>query len=272
LQAHRQPWQVSGNVSEIYDKYLVPAIFGAWPPVLLRLVSPSPGERVLDLACGTGIVARLALESVGSSGRVVGLDLSPGMLTVARSIPSPKGRIEWREGDALAIPFPNGSFDIVTCQLGLQFFPDRAKGVREMKRVLVPKGRLGVLVWRSIRYSPGFAVLEQALEHNAGSDAAKFMRSPFSLSDAQELRNLLREAGFVHPTVRIGIGTVRFQSVDEFVSLYVKGTPLSTLVSHMDERSYSTMVDAVRVGLSSYVDDEGLAFPIEGHLATATAP
>jgi|SRR5438876_5722129 len=97
------------------------------------------------------------------------------------------------------------------------------------------------------------------------------MRSPFSLSDAQELRNLLREAGFVQTTIRIGIGTVRFQSVDEFVSLYTKGTPLSAHVSHMDESAYSAMVENVRSGLGSYVDDEGLAFPIEGHLATATA-
>jgi len=270
LQAQKHPWQISGNVSEIYDKYLVPALFGAWAPVLLKLVSPRIGERVLDLACGTGTVARLALEQVGPAGRVVGLDISAGMLTVARSVPSPQGRIEWKEGDALAIPFPDASFDIVTCQLGLQFFPDRAKAAREMKRVLVPNGRLGVLVWRPIRYSPGFATLEQALEHHAGPEAAKWMRSPFSLGSAQELRTLLHEAGFSGTTIQIGIGTVRFQSIEQFVSLYTSGTPLSALVSNIGEQAYSAMVEEVRRGLESYVDDEGLAFPIEGHLATAT--
>jgi SAM-dependent methyltransferase len=240
--------------------------------MLLNLVSPKHGERVLDLACGTGTVARLAAQLVGPTGKVVGLDVNPGMLIVARSIPSPVGQIEWKEADALAMPFPDASFDILTCQLGLQFFPDRAKAVREMKRVLVPKGRLGVLVWRPIRHSPGFAVLEQALEHYAGSEAAKFMRSPFSLGDAQELRSLFRDAGFVHTTIRIGIGTVRFRSVDEFVSLYSKGTPLSTHVSRMDEDEFSAMVENVRSSLGSYVDDEGLAFPIEGHFASATAP
>jgi ubiquinone/menaquinone biosynthesis C-methylase UbiE len=272
LQDSKDRWQVSGSAPEIYEKYLVPAVFGAWSPILLDLVSPRSGERVLDLACGTGTVARRAAELVGPTGKVVGADISAGMLMVARSIPSSGAQIEWKEADARSTPFPDGSFDILTCQLGLQFFPDRAKAVREMRRVLVPKGRLGVLVWRPIRYSPGFAVLEQALERHAGPEAAKFMRSPFSLSDAQELRNLLREAGFVHTTIRIGIGTVRFRSVDEFVSLYAKGTPLSALVSHMDEHAHSTMVENVRSGLGSYVDDEGLAFPIEGHLASATAP
>ena len=193
------------------------------------------------------------------------------MLTVARSVPSPKGQIEWKEGDALSIPFPDASFDIVTCKLGLQFFPDRAKAVREMKRVRAPKGRLGVLVWRPIQYSPGFAILQQALEHHAGSEAGKWMGSPFSLGNAQELRALLRGAGFSATSIRIGIGTVRFQSIEQFVSLYTSGTPLSAFVSKITDEAYSAMVDEVRRGLESYVDDEGLAFPIEGHLATAVA-
>jgi ubiquinone/menaquinone biosynthesis C-methylase UbiE len=270
-QVHGDRWQPSGNAAEIYEKYLVPAIFGAWPPILLKLVSPRPGERVLDVACGTGAVARLAAEQVGAKGRVVGVDISAGMLTVARSIPLPAGGIDWKEADAQSIPFPDGSFDIVTCQLGLQFIPDRAKALREMKRVLVPGGRLALLVWRPIRYSPGFAALEQALQRHAGPEAAKWMRSPFSLGDRQELRNLIQATGFTNTTIRIGIGTVRFKSVNQFVSLYTAGTPLSTHVSHMSEKAYSAMVENVRSALESYVDDEGLAFPIEGHLASATA-
>ena len=138
-EARGDRWQPSGNAAEIYEKHLVPAIFAYWPPALLSLVSPKPGERVLDIACGTGTVARLAAERVGPKGRVVGLDISAGMLTVARSIPSPAGQIEWKEADAQLTPFPDGSFDVVTCQLGLQFIPDRAKALREMRRVLIPQ-------------------------------------------------------------------------------------------------------------------------------------
>ena len=271
-QAQGDRWQPSGNSAEIYEKYLVPAIFAFWSPILLSLVSPKPGERILDIACGTGTVARLAAERVGSKGRVVGLDISAGMLTVARSIPSPSGQIEWREADAQSTPFPDGSFDVVTCQLGLQFMPDRAKALREMRRVLIPQGRLAILVWRPMRYSPGFAVLEQALEQYAGPEAAKWMHSPFSLGDRHELNKLIEQAGFTNATIQIGIGTVRFKSVDQFVSLYTGGSPLSALVSHLNEKSYSTMVENVRNGLESYVDDQGLAFPIEGHLASATVP
>jgi hypothetical protein len=123
-----------------------------------------------------------------------------------------------------------------------------------------------------MRYSPGFAVLEQALEQHAGPEAAKWMHSPFSLGDRHELKKLVQQAGFTNATIRIGIGTVRFESADQFVSLYTAGTPLSSLVSHVSEKEYSTMVENVRSGLESYVDDEGLAFPIEGHLASATVP
>ena len=227
----------------------------------------------MDLACGTGLVARLAAGRLGSNGRVVGVDISDGMLSVARSLPSPAGAsIEWKKGDATALPFPEASFDLVTCQLGLQFFPDRAKAVSEIRRVLVPKGRLAVLVWRSIQYSPGYAALAGALERHAGSDAAKWMRSPFSLGDTQELRTLLQRGGFANTTISIGIGTVRFPSTEKFVSLYTAGTPLSSYVAQMSQKAYSEMVGDVSDTLEPYVDDEGIAFPIEGHLAVSIAP
>ena len=127
----------------------------------------SPSERVLDVACGTGVVARLAAARVGGSGNVVGLDLNPGMLAVAASIapetPATSAPITWREASATKMPFTDASFDIVYCQLGLQFFPDRSAALREMHRVLVSEGRLGLMVWRGIEHSPGFRVLADAL-------------------------------------------------------------------------------------------------------------
>src|SRR5712664_152339 len=127
-QINHDRWNMSGSAPEIYQKYLVPALFRPWASILLNLVSPKPGDRVLDVACGTGLVTRLAAEQVGRTGKVVGLDISSGMLSVARSVPASGGpRIEWNEGDATTLPFPDSSFDLVVCQLGLQFFPDRAK-------------------------------------------------------------------------------------------------------------------------------------------------
>ena len=140
-------WQVTGNAAETYERALVPAVFAPWAPLVVALTDPQPGERVLDIACGTGLIARLAAERVGRTGNVTGLDLNPGMLSFAASITSPdpatSAPIIWREASATNMPLPDAAFDVVYCQLGLQFFPDRPAAMREMYRVLVPGGRLG---------------------------------------------------------------------------------------------------------------------------------
>src|SRR5919109_4471287 len=119
-------WQLGGNAPEVYETELVPAIFGPWAPLLVAKAALHEGERVLDVACGTGVVARMAAPHVGTGGHVVGVDLNPGMLARARASSPPEGAaVEWREGDAGALPFSAASFDAVFCQLGLQYFPDR---------------------------------------------------------------------------------------------------------------------------------------------------
>jgi ubiquinone/menaquinone biosynthesis C-methylase UbiE len=133
-------WQVAGSAPEVYERELVPAVFGPWAPILVELAHPRTGERVVDIACGTGIVARIAAARIGPTGAMAGVDLNPGMLSVARSVAAtnsqPGAPIQWHEASADKLPFPDGSFDIVYCQLGLQFFADRAAALREMRRVL----------------------------------------------------------------------------------------------------------------------------------------
>ncbi len=138
----REQWQVMGNAAEIYQRALVPAIFGPWAPRVVELAGLRPGERVLDVACGTGVVARLAAEAVGADGRVAALDMNPGMLAVAAAVPAKGAAIEWIEGSAEALPFADAGFDAVCCQLGLQF-PDREGALHEMARVAVPGGARG---------------------------------------------------------------------------------------------------------------------------------
>src|SRR5213595_318643 len=218
-------WQVAGSAPEVYERDLVPAVFGVWAPILVELAQPRPGERVVDVACGTGIVARIAAASVGPTGAVVGVDLNPGMLNVARSVVSTDSRsgqpLLWQEASADKLPFPDGSFDIVYCQLGLQFFADRPAALREMRRVLSPEGRLALMVWRGIGESPGFAVLAASLEEHVGQAAAAIMRAPFGLSNADELAALVRDAGFQDVAIQQRVGTVRFPSVEKFVLSYV---------------------------------------------------
>jgi len=138
-------WQLaSESVAEASERYLMSTFGYAWTQALVQLAMPQEGDRVLDVACGTGPVARYIAPFVGSTGRVVGLDLNSGMLDTARAMPVPAGvSIEWREGNATALPFPNAGFDVVCCQQGLQFFPDRPAALREMHRVLAPNWAAG---------------------------------------------------------------------------------------------------------------------------------
>jgi SAM-dependent methyltransferase len=250
----------------------VPAIFGPWAEELLAVASPKPGEQVLDVACGTGVVARLAAQHVGPSGTVVGFDLNPAMLAVARALPPPQGaRIEWREGNVSAIPLPDAAFDLVLCQQGLQFFPDRPATLREMRRVLVRGGRLALSAWRPMQYSPGFTALATALGRCIASEAAALMQNPFALGSAEELRTLLIGAGFGDIVLRPAAKTLRFAAPEEFVRLYVAATPLAGIVTQANDEARATLLAEVSATLKSCVDHQGLAFPIETHLAVAHA-
>ena len=159
------------------------------------------------------------------------LDLNPGMLAFAGSLkpsdPSTNAPIAWREASATNMPLPDPPFDVVYCQLGLQFFPDRPTALREMYRVLVAGGRLGLMVWQGIQYSPGFGALAAALTRHVSSEAAGIMRAPFALAEAEQLRALVDAGGFRDITIQSVAGTVRFPSVSRFVQDYVRGSPLS---------------------------------------------
>lgn len=266
-----EKWQLGGNAPEVYETQLVPAIFGPWAPLLVTQAALQAGERVLDVACGTGVTTRLAAPEVGPAGGVVGLDLNPGMLARASGAPPPEGAaIEWREGNAGALPYETGTFDAVFCQLGFQYFPDRAQAAREMHRVLTPSGRLVTLVWRGLAHSPGFAALAMSLERNVSAAAAAVMRAPFVFGDStDELRNLLTQAGF--RTVRVGaeVRMVRFASPEAFVRYQVAGSPLATHVAEVDDAVREKLVSEITASMQAHVTDDGLAFPIEGHIAVA---
>jgi SAM-dependent methyltransferase len=266
-------WQIAGNAAAIYEQALVPAVFAPWAPLVVALADPRPGDRVLDVACGTGVVTRLAARRVGRTGKVIGLDLNPGMLAFAASLtasdPPTNAPITWREASATNMPLPDAAYDIAYCQLGLQFFPDRPAAIREMYRVLVSGGRLGLMVWQGIQYSPGFGALAAALEHHISSEAAGIMRAPFALAEAEQLRELVAAGGFRDITIQSVEGTVRFPSVSRFVQDYVGGSPLSGHVAKVSDETRAAMISEVRDALTSYVAGDGLTFPIKAHLASA---
>jgi SAM-dependent methyltransferase len=266
-------WQVAGSAPEVYERELVPAVFGPWALLVVDFADLQPGERILDVACGTGVVARIAAEKVGGRGAVVAADLNPGMLAVARSLAAPRGAtVEWRPADAAALPFADQAFDVVLCQLGLQFFADRGAALREMHRVLRPGGRVVVMVWRPIDQCPGFAVLAAALERHIGPDACLIMRAPFSLGDAEELSSLIATGGFEALELRAETGTVRFPSAERFVASYVAGSPLAAPVAAAPPEACDALLAEVVAKLEQVVGGGELKFPIEAYLARAHRP
>jgi len=269
--SERSGWQLAGaSAAEANEHYLMSTFGYAWTQALVQLAAPEEGDRLLDVACGTGPVARQAAPFVGSTGRVVGLDLNPGMLEVARRMPVPDGiSVEWRQGDSTALPFENASFDIVCCNQGLQFFPDRKAALSEMFRVLAPVGRLALGVWRGIEHQPFYFALAEALERHIGHDAANSLRAAFTLAHADELRPLISGVGFRDIRIRIRTRLTRYPSLPEYVLGYLSGTPMAGAVTALDEASRAAMVEEVCSKLRDYVDDGGMAAPWEAHLITA---
>ena len=184
------------NPAETYNQYFVPAMFAPWATVLLDSAVPARGEHVLDVACGTGIVAREVAPLVGASGAVTGLDINAAMLAVARAVPAPSGAaITWQEGVRSRYPSPTTSFDLVVCQQGLQFFPDRAVALQEMRRVLKRGGRVAISVNQSLHANPMYEALFEALARHLGT-TVDVIAQPYALGDADVLHDLLLTAGF----------------------------------------------------------------------------
>ena len=176
-----QAWQVSAEAAEVYEAKFVPAIFGEWAPRIANAAGIEPGQRVLDVACGTGVVAR---ECACRGATVTGLDLNESMLSVARRI-SPD--IDWRQADASDLPFEDGTFDAVVCQFGLMFFPEREKSLSEQWRILAPGGRLAVSTWDVIEQIPIYVAMVGLIERHGGGDAAQVLRAPFWFGDKTNL-------------------------------------------------------------------------------------
>jgi len=253
----QQQWHLAGTAPEIYAEHLVPAVFAPWAPVLLDAAAVEIGHTVLDLACGTGVVAAAAAERVGPSGAVTGVDINPGMIAVAARTQG----VRWAQADAAHLPFPDDGFDRVLCQAGLQFVPDRLGALREMRRVLRPGGRVALLVWRALHHSSGFAALADALQAVVGPEAAAVMRAPFVFGDdPRPLVTLLDSAGFGDVDVQARAGTVRFGSVEAFVRCQRAASPLA---AHVDVRHEPDLI--------AYVAARAPAvFPIEAAIVTGS--
>jgi ubiquinone/menaquinone biosynthesis C-methylase UbiE len=266
----QEQYQLSGNAAELYERYAVRYFMGPWAPGLIALAALHPGERVLDVACGTGLVARLAGPKVGPTGTITGLDLNAGMLAVARAMPPPPGaRVTWIEGSAEAMDLPDASFEVILCHQGFQFFPDKPAALREIHRVLVPDGRVLLSIWKSA--GPYNFAVGNALERHVGVETATRYRAQRSAPDAEELRRLFVEAGFRNVHIRSSFMTIRLPSIEAFVLCHLAAMPVAGAVAALSEKKRAALARQVSRTLRSYADGNGVAVPDEINIATANA-
>ncbi|HET7883344.1 MAG TPA: methyltransferase domain-containing protein [Acetobacteraceae bacterium] len=257
-------WQLSGDAPTAYTRFAL-KVMEPWTDDLILAARCRDGDRVLDVACGTGLVAsRVSLVSHKLCA-ITGVDINDGMLSAARR----NQQIEWHQGSAVELPFLDGSFDVVLCQQGLQYFPDRTAAVREMARVLAPGGRIALNVWGALERQPFYVALVDGIVRFLGENARAGFDLAFSLNTAAELRTLAQEAGLKNVRIRFEHRTTRYPSPEAFVAGFMGATPVTEQFLALTHERQAAFVRYVVDRLAEYVDDDGLAFPQENHFLAA---
>lgn len=258
-----EAFQITAEQAEVYEERFVPGVFAEWAPRLVAFAGVAPGDAVLDVACGTGIVARTAADVVGPSGSVTGLDLNPAMLSVARRV---RPDITWRQGDATTLAFADDAVDVVTCQMALMFFPDRHAALSEMARVA--RRRVAVLVPAAIADQPAYSRLTEIVARHTGPEGAELLMTYWSCGDLRRLTSLVADAGLDEVDWRSVTGTATFPSIEALVAAEVEGSPLLERIS---SETYARIREDATQALAEYLTpDRTLEAPLRCHLVGGT--
>jgi SAM-dependent methyltransferase len=260
---------IDTTTAEAYERHMVPGMFAHWTERVVGLTLPQSGEHVLDVACGTGIGARAAARLVGVAGKVVGIDIDPGVIEVARRLAQDTGvPMEWYCASALKMPFPDAAFDLCLCLQGLQFFPDRQAGLSEIRRMLKPSGRLAASIWGPLEDNKGHYAVVQALEHH-GVDASAAKRA-CSFSKPDDIRDAATRAGFSRIELRTEDGASHFASIESFIEGMTVGSPSTRhAVALLPESGRDGFLKQVRKSLEPYVTGGELSYPMRTHVLLA---
>lgn len=260
--------QVGDGPSE-YQDFLAPGMFTPFAARLVADLEIAPGSAVLDVACGTGVVSRLAARATGPTGTVTGVDIGPSMLAVARSQPVESGSapITYLEGSALELPLADSSFDCATCHHGFQFFPVRVAAIRELRRVLVPAGRVAVACWTGLDETSAFAAIRDSLHRHVSEEAGQMMNSPFAVP-ATELTALLETAGFTSVRVERVELTVSFPAVPDFGARVIAAGPIAAIFDQAPAPAREALAAAVMEAVDPYVNGDTINFPMYSNHAT----
>lgn len=255
--------QVTGSAAEIYEAYFVPALFQEWAHRVVAAAQVRPGQRVLDVGCGTGVLAREVARRTGPDGSVVGLDANEDMLAVAATR---YAGVDWRLGSAEALPFESASFDAVVSQFMLMFVPEPAAAVAEMKRVSKPRGRVAFAVWDTLGNTPAYAAVRDLLHDLFGDAAAAAMEPPFALGDVTLLRSICAEAGLDRPRIETQAATAAFPSIRSWMHTEIRGW---TLADSIDDEGFEVLAGAAETELERFRRDDGtVEFAVRAHIVT----
>jgi ubiquinone/menaquinone biosynthesis C-methylase UbiE len=259
-------------LAESYERFMVPSLFAPWSSYLIQHANPQPGESVLDVACGTGIVARNVAPRVGSQGLVVGLDVNPEMIGMARKAAEREHiKIEWHTGPAEQLPFPDENFDLVLCQFGLMFFTDRHAALKEMHRVLRIGGHVVMSVWQGLDRHPFYQTLHEVSRRHLGKSS---VQAVFSLGDSDELHNLLTDSGFQHIEIESMTLTAHFPNPEEFLAWEIDVDPAETpALQNLDTEAQKVILATVRQDmqepLEEVMQDNQVVLQFHAHVVQA---
>jgi ubiquinone/menaquinone biosynthesis C-methylase UbiE len=262
----------AGSIPEIYDRYLVPLIFESYARDLATRIATTTPRDVLEIATGTGVLTTAMVSRLPAETRIVATDLNQPMLDYAAAKPSLRGRVTWRQADAQVLPFGDATFDVVTCQFGMMFLPDKVKGYSEARRVLRPRGRFLFNVWDRISDNHFADVVTDALATLFPQDPPLFMaRTPHGYHDVARIREEVSAGGFQDISIETVDHTSKAKSAKDVAIAYCQGTPLCNEIVARDSSRLEEATNVTAAALAKRFGSGAIEGLIRAHVIAAGA-
>lgn len=263
-------WQLAEDSAKRYEDILVPTILGPFAKALVDRAFIKPNTTVIDVGCGTGAATRYAADKMGKSGRVIGVDVNPGMLSVARSLAYDGGAtLEWRQASAYEVPLDDGSADAVLCAQTLQFLDEREQALNEMHRLLKVQQSAYVSLWCDLEENPYFDALVSAIARHISEDTAAGLGSAFNLTNLDTITALFTATRFSNVESTVSELILKLPPVDDFVPRHIHATPMGVGYGAASPETQQAILSDLKTQLAEYQTEAGMAVPFRSHLIRA---